>query len=191
VESIAWTPRGEQSSVVLQVQRVTPFIHRRIDASAGMEISPMKFASRSFHDYLEFAAETDVVTPGFFSQLMSRVKCVVAAEPDERTKVLIEVIAPKAELTVFERFQAWTRAFPVIRRKRVAYLVTGRPISSDAALFELVAHNRGVELRIFDSRQDAMRWLEFTGQENAATTRALPVEDAGLTPQLAAAEPVI
>lgn len=151
----------------------------------------MKFASRSFRDYLEFAAETDVVTPGFFSQLMSRVKCVVAAEPDERTKVLIEVIAPRAELTVFERFQAWTRAFPVIRRKRVAYLVTGRPISSDAALFELVAHNRGVELRIFNSRQDAMRWLEYTGQENAATMRALPVEDAGLTPQLAAAEPVI
>ena len=42
----------------------------------------MKFASRSFRDTLEFAAETDVVTPGFFGQLMSRIKCVVAAEPD-------------------------------------------------------------------------------------------------------------
>ena len=145
----------------------------------------MKFASRSFRDTLEFAAETDVVTPGFFSQLMSRIKGVVATEPGERTKVLIEVIAPKAELTVFERFQAWTRAFPVIRRKRVAYLVTGRPVTSDATLFELVAHNRGVELRIFASRQDAMRWLEAAGQEAAPVTRALAVEEAGVSLPLA------
>jgi hypothetical protein len=150
-----------------------------------MEISPMKFASRSFRDTLEFAAETDVVTPGFFSQLMSRIKGVVAAEPDERTKVLIEVIAPRAELTVFERFQAWTRAFPVIRRKRVAYLVTGRPVTSDATLFELVAHNRGVELRIFASRQDAIRWLEAAGQEDAPLTRALAVEEAGVSLSMA------
>lgn len=140
----------------------------------------MKFASHSFRDTLEFAAETDVVTPGFFSQLMSRIKSVVATEPDARTKVLIEVIAPKAELTVFERFQAWTRAFPVIRRKRVAYLVTGRPVTSDATLFELVAHNRGIELRIFASRQDAMRWLDAAGQEAAPVTRALAVEEAGV-----------
>ncbi|HEY7655417.1 MAG TPA: hypothetical protein VH881_01005 [Burkholderiales bacterium] len=155
-----------------------------------MEISPMKFASRSFRDTLEFAAETDVVTPGFFSQLMSRIKVVVAAEPDERTKVLIEVIAPRAELTVFERFQAWTRAFPVIRRKRVAYLVTGRPVTSDATLFELVAHNRGVELRIFNSRQDAMRWLESASQENTPLARAHAVEEAGLSLQLASPDPV-
>lgn len=145
----------------------------------------MKFASRSFRDTLEFAAETDVVTPGFFSQLMGRVKSVVAAEPDERTKVLIEVIAPRAELTVFERFQAWTRAFPVIRRKRVAYLITGRPVTSDAALFELVAHNRGVELRIFNSRQDAIRWLEPSGEGAAAVTGVLPVEEAKLSLQMA------
>jgi len=150
----------------------------------------MKFALRSFRDCLEFTAETDVVTPGFFSQLMSRIKGAVAAEPNERTKVLIEVIAPRAELTVFERFQAWTRAFPVIRKKRVAYLVTGRPITSDAALFELVAHNRGVELRIFDSRPDAMRWLELAAQENAVVSRALPVEEAGLALQLASPDPV-
>lgn len=150
----------------------------------------MKFASRSFRDRLEFAAETDVVTPGFFSQLMGRVKSVVAAEPDERTKVLIEVIAPRAELTIFERFQAWTRAFPAIRRKRVAYLVTGRPITSDAALFELVAHNRGVELRIFNSRQDAMRWLEPAGEDDAAVMRALPVEEAGLALELASSDAV-
>jgi len=150
----------------------------------------MKFASRSFRDTLEFAAETDVVTPGFFSQLMSRIKSVVAAEPDERKKVLIEVIAPRAELTVFERFQAWNRAFPVIRKKRVAYLVTGRPLTSDAALFELVAHNRGVELRIFDSREDAMRWLQPAAQENAATTRALPDEETALSLQMAGADPV-
>jgi hypothetical protein len=150
----------------------------------------MKFASRSFRDTLEFTAETDVVTPGFFSQLMSRIKSVVAAEPDERKKVLIEVIAPRAELTVFERFQAWNRAFPVIRRKRVAYLVTGRPLTSDAALFELVAHNRGVELRIFGSREDAMRWLQPAAQENAATTRALPEEEAALSLQMAGADPV-
>ena len=150
----------------------------------------MKFASRSFRDTLEFAAETDVVTPGFFSQLMSRIKSVVAAEPDDRKKVLIEVIAPRAELTVFERFQAWNRAFPVIRRKRVAYLVTGRPLTSDAALFELVAHNRGVELRIFGSREDAMRWLQPAPQENAATTRALPEEEAALSLQMAGADSV-
>jgi len=150
----------------------------------------MKFASRSFRDTLEFAAETDVVTPGFFSQLMSRIKSVVAAEPDERKKVLIEVIAPRAELTVFERFQAWNRAFPVIRKKRVAYLVTGRPLTSDAALFELVAHNRGVELRIFDSREDAMRWLQPAAQENAAAMRALPEEEAALSLQMAGADPV-
>ena len=150
----------------------------------------MKFASRSFRDTLEFAAETDVVTPGFFSQLMSRIKSVVAAEPDERKKVLIEVIAPRAELTVFERFQAWNRAFPVIRKKRVAYLVTGRPLTSDAALFELVAHNRGVELRIFDSREDAMRWLQPAAQENAATARALSEEEAALSLQMAGADPV-
>ena len=145
----------------------------------------MKFASRSFRDTLEFAAETDVVTPGFFSQLMSRIKGVVAAEPDETTKVLIEVIAPKAELTVFERFQAWTRAFPVIRRKRVAYLVTGRPVTSDATLFELVAHNRGVELRIFASRQDAIRWLDDAGQEDTPVTRALAIEEAGVALSMA------
>ena len=150
----------------------------------------MKFASRSFRDTLEFAAETDVVTPGFFSQLMSRIKSVVAAEPDERKKVLIEVIAPRAELTVFERFQAWNRAFPVIRKKRVAYLVTGRPLTSDAALFELVAHNRGIELRIFDSREDAMRWLQPAAQENAATARALSEEEAALSLQMAGADPV-
>jgi len=150
----------------------------------------MKFASRSFRDTLEFAAETDVVTPGFFSQLMSRIKSVVAAEPDERKKVLIEVIAPRAELTVFERFQAWNRAFPVIRKKRVAYLVTGRPLTTDAALFELVAHNRGVELRIFDSREDAMRWLQPAAQENAATARALSEEEAALSLQMAGADPV-
>jgi hypothetical protein len=114
----------------------------------------------------------------------------VAAEPDERTKVLIEVIAPRAELTVFERFQAWTRAFPVIRRKRVAYLVTGRPVTSDATLFELVAHNRGVELRIFNSRQDAMRWLESASQENTPLARAHAVEEAGLSLQLASPDPV-
>ena len=150
----------------------------------------MKFASRSFRDTLEFAAETDVVTPRFFSQLMSRIKSVVAAEPDDRKKVLIEVIAPRAELTVFERFQAWNRAFPVIRKKRVAYLVTGRPLTSDAALFELVAHNRGVELRIFGSREDAMRWLQPAAQENAATTRALPEEEAALSLQMAGADSV-
>jgi hypothetical protein len=93
-------------------------------------------------------------------------------------------------LTVFERFQAWNRAFPVIRRKRVAYLVTGRPLTSDAALFELVAHNRGVELRIFGSREDAMRWLQPAPQENAATTRALPEEEAALSLQMAGADPV-
>lgn len=150
----------------------------------------MKFTSRSYRDYLEFAAETDVVTPGFFSQLMSRIKSVVAAEPDECTKVLIEVIAPKAELTVFERFQAWNRAFPVIRRKRVAYLVTGRPLTSDATLFELVAHNRGIQLRFFNSRQDAIRWLEPAAQETAATARALPVEEAAPSLQLASPDPV-
>lgn len=151
----------------------------------------MKFTSQSFRDYLEFVAETDVVTPGFFGQLMSRIKGAVAAEPVARSKVLIEVIAPKAELTVFERFQAWNRAFPVIRRKRIAYLVTGRPLTADATLFELVAHNRGVELRLFDSRQDALQWLESAAQETAATARALPVEEAGLSMQMARPEAVV
>lgn len=150
----------------------------------------MKFTSRSSRDYLEFVAETDVVTPGFFGQLMSRIKGAAAGELDECSKVLIEVIAPKAQLTVFERFQAWNRAFPVIRRKRVAYLVTGRPLTSDASLFELVAHNRGITLRLFESRQDALQWLEAAAQDTADIARAFPVDGAGIPMPLATPDPV-
>jgi hypothetical protein len=155
-----------------------------------MEITPMKFTSRSSGDMLEFAVETDVVTPGFFGQLMNRIKGVVAAERDEHSRVLIEVIAPKAELTVFERFQAWNRAFPVIRKKRVAYLVTGRPLTADATLFELVAHNRGIELRFFTSRRDALQWLEPDEHVSADPAPAFSVGSPELSMQLTGAEPV-
>lgn len=125
-----------------------------------MEMPLMKFTSRSSRDVLEFVAETNVVTPGFFGQMMRKIEGVVAVEPDKCPKALIEVVAPKSDLTVFERFQAWNRAFPVIRRTRVAYLVTGRPLGEDAKFFELVAYNRGVSLRFFTSKADAVQWLD-------------------------------
>lgn len=130
---------------------------------------PMKFTSRSSRDFLEIVAETDVVTPGFFGQMMKKIEGVVAVDPEKCPRVLIEVIAPKSDLTVFERFQAWNRAFPIIRRTRVAYLVTGRPLGTDAKFFELVAYNRGVALRFFASREDAVQWLEGPPPKTACT----------------------
>lgn len=134
-----------------------------------MEMSPMKFTSRSSRDFLEFVAETDVVTPGFFGQMMKKIEGVVAVEPEKCPRALIEVIAPKSDITVFERFQAWNRAFPIIRRARVAYLVTGRPLGADAKFFELVAYNRGVALRFFTSKEDAVHWLEGPAPKTACT----------------------
>lgn len=128
---------------------------------------PFKFTSRSSADLVEFVAETDVVTPAFFGQLMGRIKAVLAVDPDRCARALIEVVAPKADITVFERFQAWNRAFPVIRRVRVAYLVSGRPLGADVKFFELVAQNRGVTLRFFSSRREAMQWLGASEPETA------------------------
>lgn len=125
----------------------------------------LRFASRSRGDYLEAVAETDVVSAGCFRQLMDKIADVMAAEPKTFSKALLEVIAPKSEITVFERFHTWNRVFPVIQRTRVAFLVTGRPLGADAKFFELVAYNRGVALKFFATREEAIKWLNVSAEE--------------------------
>ena len=107
------------------------------------DVTLLRFTSRTRNDCLEITSEAGAVTAGFVQQLFSEIQAVKEAEPRQSPKALIEVIALSAEMTFFERFHAWERTFPLIRRMRVAYVVTGRPLSTDVTFFELVAHNRG------------------------------------------------
>ena len=120
---------------------------------------PAKFSSRLHDDYVEVISETDIVDADFMKQLMQEISTVLTPQAGRYQKVLIEVIAPNAGITFFERFHAWNRKFPLIRKMRVAYLITGRPFIPDAGFVELLASNRGVTLKFFNSRERALDWL--------------------------------
>lgn len=110
--------------------------------------------------YIDVTATTSVVTMPFLNHLMDTVEKNVSDRPGQFTLVMLEIIAPRLDISLIEAYEIWRRAAELgIHRTQIAYLVTGRPLGSVARFMETVARNRGILLKFFEDRQHAMNWL--------------------------------
>ena len=122
--------------------------------------TPAEINIRRNAGYLEVIATTDAVTMPFLNLLLDTVEENVADIQGEFLMVLLEIIAPRVDISLIEAYEIWRRASAKgIRRTQIAYVVTGRPIGAVARFMETVARNRGILLQFFADRQCAMAWL--------------------------------
>lgn len=121
---------------------------------------PAEIAIRRKAGYLEIIGTTSVVTMPFLNRLLDTAEKNVADIQGQFILVLLEIIAPRVDISLIEAYEIWRRASAKgIRRTQIAYVVTGRPIGTVARFMETVARNRGILLQFFEDRQCAMAWL--------------------------------
>jgi hypothetical protein len=121
---------------------------------------PAEIVFRREAGYLDVVATTSVVTAPFLDYLLDTIEVNIADFQGQFILVLLEIIAPRADISLIEAYEIWRRASAMgIRRTQIAYLVTGRPIGAVARFMETVARNRGILLQFFDNRNYAVEWL--------------------------------
>ena len=116
---------------------------------------------RQFH--VEVVARTNLVTVPVMMELIDAIAGAVRNKA--RSRVLLEVIAPKCLITLFDRVEIWAYAVRSgLQGVRIAHVITGRPVKDeDAETFkEDYAHNRGILVSTFTDRAHALAWLNGT-----------------------------
>jgi hypothetical protein len=110
--------------------------------------------------FVEFAADTEAVTTGFMNELIDEIGSYIETRQSHYVKILLIVTAPRADLTIQERYQVWQRAFQKgIGQTQIAYVIDGRPIGELAKFEEVIARNRNILLQFFEHRDAALEWL--------------------------------
>jgi len=85
-------------------------------------------------------------------------------EPHCIKKILVEVISPKLEMDILKSIAVFKRAVEFkLHRAHIAYVVTGRPLDHLATFVENYTSNRGMSLRFFSRKPDALDWLRRFG----------------------------
>jgi hypothetical protein len=130
-------------------------------------------------NYLEIVLKADVVTVGTAMRLIDAIAANLDRHPCQRT--LVEVVAQDSNVSLTDSYVIWDYAREKsLCRTKLAYVVTAREVKPHPAFTESCATRRGIPLRIFTNRKDAIEWLGPTGTvaENrpAAATVAVPAQ---------------
>lgn len=121
--------------------------------------------------YVHVTARTGVVNKKFLNELIDTIERALPDIPQGFFQILLEVTAPKAKIDLIESFEVWKRASEKgIQRTQIAYVVKGRAISPVARIMEMVAQNRGIQLRFFKDSKAALEWLNPEGSFDAQET---------------------
>jgi len=120
--------------------------------------------------YVHVTARARVVNKRFLNDVIDTIERVLPGIPNNFFQILLEVTAPKVNIDLIEGFEVWKRASEKgIQRTQIAYVVKGRAISPVARIMEMVAQNRGIQLRFFKDSKAALEWLNpeasFDAQE--------------------------
>ena len=113
--------------------------------------------------HVEIVATGNVVDVRMMRSLLDLV--AAAARAYSSVNVLLEVIAPKRETGISELIDIWKYAADKgLRRIRLAHVITGRPlIEGDVSFKDAFAKNRGLNIKTFAAKDDALEWLKRQG----------------------------
>lgn len=92
-----------------------------------------------------------------------------ACDKHQVDRVLVNVQELTGRLSIFDSFMLVAEEFPKLKRRQIlkkAALVDNRERRERFRFFELLAHNRGYNLRIFDDADEALEWIR--GDESTA-----------------------
>ena len=107
---------------------------------------------------IDMVACTDVVTARVMTGLIDALATVLAGAP--RKQALVEVKARECAITILDRMQVWTYAVGKgMQGLFIAHVITGRRVTEDERFKENFAYNRGINVRTFADRLEALAWL--------------------------------
>jgi len=127
----------------------------------------MQIQATARPQYLEIIAITDSVT----APKLIRVMDVLANELERNSPrdVLIEVRAQSRDIPLFEIFEILAHAIKrPISHTKIAYVVTGRPLPGITRFYADIAAKRGLKIKFFSDRREALNWLGVDEKSIAA-----------------------
>jgi hypothetical protein len=118
--------------------------------------------------YIRVIAHTDVVDEPFLYRLIEAMANLVD-KPGE-INLCLEVISPAIDLEMMATMGICQHAIASnLYRAHIAYVISGRAIDRRVTFVENYANNRGLCLRFFQKKKDAVAWLGST--QNCAAMR--------------------
>lgn len=118
----------------------------------------MKIIQQEGHIRIE--AHSNKVNKKFLYELVDFVGQTIAGYPAQVPPILLVVTGPEVDVDPVEGMEVWKRAAEIgVQRTKIAYVISGRPVSPVARFIETYAINRGIQLRFFGRKADALKWL--------------------------------
>lgn len=123
----------------------------------------IRITTKAAGEYVDIVAETNAVNSSFLHYVLDEIEKAQIRQPGRFLKVLLEVIAPRLDISLMQGFDVFRRARKMgMRGAQVAYVITGRPASAKAEIMEAAALQQGILLRFFVNRDCALRWLDVS-----------------------------
>ena len=115
--------------------------------------------------YIEIVAEADIVNSAFLHFILDDMAEAGIRLPGVYLKLLLEVIAPRIDISPMQALQVFKRAVELgLRGSQVAYLISGRKWTPAATVVESIARARGIHFRFFLDRHSALQWLNVSDE---------------------------
>ena len=119
----------------------------------------MKIQLTARRDHLEIVVITGTITAPKLIHVVDVIAMAMAHRAPP--KILVDVRAQSRDIPLLEAFAILAHA---VKRKithtRIAYVVTGRAGPSITRFFEEIAAKRGLKIRFFRDRAEALDWLD-------------------------------
>lgn len=128
--------------------------------------------------FTEMVADTGSVNRDGMRKLLDALNA--AAQQPGSSRILVEVVSPERKLTFGDHVEIWNYALgKTLHHAKIAYVITGRASNRDIGFAENFSNNRGLRLKFFVSRHEALSWLLADSRDCAGA----PASDTGFRPE--------